>query len=121
MALVEVLQVVLAKELCNSVIAKHGAVVRTIGDRASGSHRSPSNPQAYFAMVACSINVDGTVFAVAITSYQDVMGSNSQEGSSTFRDYLKVFEVLWARIVKVVSPKKIVVREPKALSSLLEV
>ena len=35
---------VLAKELCYSVIAKHGAEVRTIGNKASRTHRIPSDP-----------------------------------------------------------------------------
>ena len=48
----------LAKELCYSVIARRGAVVRTIGNRASGNHRIPSDSQAYFAMFASLIIVE---------------------------------------------------------------
>ena len=36
-------EVVLAEELCYSVIARRGAAVQTIGNRASGNHRIPSD------------------------------------------------------------------------------
>ena len=78
---------VLAKELCYSVIARRGAVVRTIGNRASGSHRIPSDSYAYFAMFACLISVELRGATVVVASYQDVTGSNSLVGSSTSKDY----------------------------------
>ena len=87
MAFVDVSVEVLAKELCYSVIAKYCEVVRTIGNRASGTHRIPSDPLAYFAMFACLISVERGGFAVIVTSYLDVTDSSSLIGSSTSKDY----------------------------------